>query len=160
MKNSVFWDVAPCRSRVSSHLLMLVPHSQIFLPWRWRRYVPPKRLFTPDLHGATSQKTASFIMWAVLVPYHCKIFTQFMSHGTNFNMVYSLYCIVLYLFLPILRHFNYYAWRRGLQFKQFLKHLKYFFFVSGMFNQPSGEYPRLGISVPNCKKTKAFYLSF
>jgi hypothetical protein len=23
-------------------------------PWRWRRYIPPKRHFTQDLHGATS----------------------------------------------------------------------------------------------------------
>jgi hypothetical protein len=42
---------------VCSHLLMLVHRSQIFLPWRWRRYVPPKRQLTQDLHGATSQKT-------------------------------------------------------------------------------------------------------
>jgi hypothetical protein len=40
------------------HLLTLVLRSRIFLPWRWRRYVPPKRRFTQDLHGATSQKTA------------------------------------------------------------------------------------------------------
>jgi hypothetical protein len=30
----------------------------------------------------------------------------------------------------------------------------YFLFVSGMFNQPGGEYPRLGISVPNYKKLR------
>jgi hypothetical protein len=35
------------------------------LPWRWRRYVPPKRWLTPLLHGATSQKTAFFIVTAV-----------------------------------------------------------------------------------------------
>jgi hypothetical protein len=45
---------------VYSHLLTLVPRSRIFLPWRWRRYVPPKRQFTQDLHGVTSQKTAFF----------------------------------------------------------------------------------------------------
>jgi hypothetical protein len=45
---------------VCSYLLTLVPRSRIFLPWRWRRYVPPKRRFTQDLHGATSQKTAFF----------------------------------------------------------------------------------------------------
>jgi hypothetical protein len=27
-------------------------------PWRWRRYVPPKRRLTQYLHGTTSQKTA------------------------------------------------------------------------------------------------------
>jgi hypothetical protein len=35
--------------------------SWIFLPWRWRRYVPPKCRFTQDLHGATSQETAFFL---------------------------------------------------------------------------------------------------
>jgi hypothetical protein len=44
-----------------SHLLSLVPRSLIFVPWRWKRYVPPKRRFTQALHGATSQKTAYFI---------------------------------------------------------------------------------------------------
>jgi hypothetical protein len=43
-----------------SHQPTLVPHSRIFLPWRWRRYVPPKRRFTQDVHRATSQKTAFF----------------------------------------------------------------------------------------------------
>jgi hypothetical protein len=40
--------------------------SLIFLPWKWRRYIPPKRLFnSQDLHGATSQKTAFFIVTVV-----------------------------------------------------------------------------------------------
>jgi hypothetical protein len=45
---------------VCSHLLTLVHRSRIFLPWRWRRYVPPKRRLTQDLHSATSQKTTLF----------------------------------------------------------------------------------------------------
>jgi hypothetical protein len=45
------------------HLLTLVSRARIFLPWRWRRYVPPKRRFAQDLHGATSQKTAFFIVY-------------------------------------------------------------------------------------------------
>jgi hypothetical protein len=69
MKNAVFWDVEPYRSCVNRrfggtyrlHLLTLVPRSRIFLPRRRRRYVPPKRQITQDLHGATSQKTAFFI---------------------------------------------------------------------------------------------------
>jgi hypothetical protein len=48
------------QSAVCSHLLTLVSRSLIFLPWRWIRYVPPKRRFTQNLHGATSQKTAFF----------------------------------------------------------------------------------------------------
>jgi hypothetical protein len=67
-------DVAPCRScgnrcfggtyrlhLQSSHLPTLIPRSRIFLPWMCRRYFPPKRRVTQDLHGATSQKTAFFI---------------------------------------------------------------------------------------------------
>jgi hypothetical protein len=38
---------------------------QIFPSWRWRRYVPPKRGFTKDLHGITSQKMAFLIVIAV-----------------------------------------------------------------------------------------------
>jgi hypothetical protein len=59
MKNAVFWGVADCSQ------LTLVPRSRIFLPWRWRRYVLPKRRFTQYLHGATSKKTAFFIVTAV-----------------------------------------------------------------------------------------------
>jgi hypothetical protein len=35
------------------------------LPWRCRRYAPLKHRLTPLLHGATSQKTAFFIVTAV-----------------------------------------------------------------------------------------------
>jgi hypothetical protein len=45
-----------------NHLPTWVPRSRNFLPWRWRQYIPPKRRFTQDLHGATSQKSAFFIV--------------------------------------------------------------------------------------------------
>lgn len=45
---------------VCTHVLTLVPRSRIFLPWRWRRYISPKRRFTQDIHNATSQKTEFF----------------------------------------------------------------------------------------------------
>jgi hypothetical protein len=35
------------------------------IPWRWWRYIPPKRRFTKYLHGAISKKTAFFIVTAV-----------------------------------------------------------------------------------------------
>jgi hypothetical protein len=41
-------------TRLCSHLLMLVHRSRIFLPWRFRWYVTPKRRLTQDLHNATS----------------------------------------------------------------------------------------------------------
>jgi hypothetical protein len=42
-----------------------IPRSQIFLPWRWRRYVPPTRRLTQYLHSTTSQKTTFFIVTVV-----------------------------------------------------------------------------------------------
>jgi hypothetical protein len=49
------WVFLPLRTSVQSpaHIWDRVIH----LPWRWRRYVPPKRRFK---HGATSQKTIFF----------------------------------------------------------------------------------------------------
>jgi hypothetical protein len=113
MKNVVFCDVAPCRSFVNrifeeyiasySHLLTLVPRSRSFPPWRWRRYINPKRQFTQDLHGATSQKTTFFIVTAVKTSnltqlYDClenggaSIFHKYMGlHGLSQRYIYSLY---------------------------------------------------------------------
>jgi hypothetical protein len=91
MKKAVFWNMTPCRYcgnrrfgemyrlhlqgrricewasswRLSSYLLTLVPRLRIFLPWRRRRYGPPKRWFTQDLRCATSEKTAFFISYVV-----------------------------------------------------------------------------------------------
>jgi hypothetical protein len=59
MKNAVFWDVTPCSLQPPAHAGSSLVN---FLPWRWRRYVPPKRRFTQDLHGTTSQKTAFFLI--------------------------------------------------------------------------------------------------
>jgi hypothetical protein len=61
----VCWLQQSCRRFEGTYRLKLVPCSRIFQPWRWRRYVPPKRRFTQDPHGATSQKTAFFIVTAV-----------------------------------------------------------------------------------------------
>jgi hypothetical protein len=52
----------------------------ILLPWRWRQYVPPKRWFTQDPHGATSQKTAFFIVTEVKtsnLTFYCFISNKF-----------------------------------------------------------------------------------
>jgi hypothetical protein len=87
LKNAVFWDVALCRSCVNRrfremyrlHLqgriiqsgFSLQPPAHAgsshadFLPWIWRRYIPPKRRFTQDLHGTASQKTAFFMVTAM-----------------------------------------------------------------------------------------------
>jgi hypothetical protein len=53
MKNAVFWDVTPCDS--NSFWLLLTPFLARWLlsPWRWRRYVPPKRWFSQEPHGVT-----------------------------------------------------------------------------------------------------------
>jgi hypothetical protein len=74
MKNAIFWNVMPCSSCKKSDVLEVritsifrekgiselettLPH-WFFSPWRWRRYVPPKRRFLQELHSVTSQKTA------------------------------------------------------------------------------------------------------
>jgi hypothetical protein len=51
----VLTDVS--EERIASRADFLIIY---LLPWRWRRYVPPKRRLTAFLHGATSQKTAFF----------------------------------------------------------------------------------------------------
>jgi hypothetical protein len=49
-----FWDVAPCRSRLT------------FQGWWWKHYVPLKRRRTSTrLHGTISQKGVIFILYAV-----------------------------------------------------------------------------------------------
>jgi hypothetical protein len=74
MKNAVFWDVAPCTSRVNRRFGGTY---RLYLQGRkireggtsvsrWlQRYVPSKRRFTQNLLGATSQKKAFFIVTAV-----------------------------------------------------------------------------------------------
>jgi hypothetical protein len=42
-----------------SHLHTLLPRSRIFLPWRWRLSVLPKRRFTQDLHVPHPRKRHS-----------------------------------------------------------------------------------------------------
>jgi hypothetical protein len=89
LKNAVFWDVVPCRYFVNRrfggtyrlhlqgmrNLRAMNQREQVavvwfiargfLIPWRCRRYLPPKRRLTKYLHGATSQKTAFFIVTAV-----------------------------------------------------------------------------------------------
>jgi hypothetical protein len=74
---SLFFPVLLRHVSGCSHLLTLVPRSRIFLPWRWRRYVPPKRRFTQDLHGATSQKTDSSYLYIQVSSFRsCFIMSQ------------------------------------------------------------------------------------
>jgi hypothetical protein len=78
-------------SPVCSHLLTLIPHSQIFLPWRWRQRDHPKREFTQELHGAISQKTTFFN-------------TLFCFHGNivTVNCIWESMCSVFVLIIPCL----------------------------------------------------------
>jgi hypothetical protein len=76
MKNAVFWDVAPCRSCVNrcfgrKYRLYLQgirnPRArnqceQVAGDSVWR-CVPPRRRLTQHLNGATSQKTALFMIF-------------------------------------------------------------------------------------------------
>jgi hypothetical protein len=99
LKNAVFWDVAaPCgfiinrrfggtcrlhlqgrrnnASEENYRLLATVWQFSslplFFLPWRWRRHVPPKRRFIINPHGATSQRMAFFIVTAVKTSIHAR----------------------------------------------------------------------------------------
>jgi hypothetical protein len=74
LKNSVFWDVAPCRSCMNAtfrrnvsppfsgqkHPRVRNKREQVAADWATSRKHPAG--FTHDLHGATSQKTVFFIV--------------------------------------------------------------------------------------------------
>jgi hypothetical protein len=81
------------------HLLTLIPRSRIFffiLPWRWRRYVPPKHRFMLYLHGAPSQKTTFFIHVDITVKTSNLIKIEWVQ-------VFSKCCLaILYTFYVIL----------------------------------------------------------
>jgi hypothetical protein len=53
-----FWDVAPCSSCVQ--IRFRGTYRLHLQGRRWRRYIHPKRRFTQDVRGATSQKRHSF----------------------------------------------------------------------------------------------------
>jgi hypothetical protein len=95
VKSTVFWDIKPCgplkvnrcfggtyrlhfqgrrmnRARNQRETRWQAEFSRSFLarlilrPWRWRRYIPPKRLLTFNgLHGVISQKTVLYVATAV-----------------------------------------------------------------------------------------------
>jgi hypothetical protein len=81
-----------------SHLATLVLRSRIFLPWRWRRYVPPKRRLAPELHSATSQKTTFFIINVVII-FICALEDQTIT--SNLNMFTFIYLLKFVKFLTI-----------------------------------------------------------
>jgi hypothetical protein len=60
MKSAIFRDVALLNPCCGCHLLHTALSHFILRPWKWRRYVPSKRLLTfSGLHGIISQKTAT-----------------------------------------------------------------------------------------------------
>jgi hypothetical protein len=91
----VFWT----GDSVCSHLLTLVPRLWIFLPWRWKWYLSPKRRLTEDLHGATSQKTVFFKFKLVCDVWGSQSYNwKLLSWGTGnmapFNMVGGHQCFI------------------------------------------------------------------
>jgi hypothetical protein len=70
MKSTVFWDITPCsplsvKWHPAYRLLSRWFLARLILPWRWSRYVPPKRRLTMNgLHGVISQKIELFKMTA------------------------------------------------------------------------------------------------
>jgi hypothetical protein len=84
LNSTVFWDITPCsplkvsrsfggtyhlnlQGGSARHLLSRLFLSWFFLrPWRWRRYIPPKRRLTfIGLHDVISQKMVLFTTTAV-----------------------------------------------------------------------------------------------
>jgi hypothetical protein len=56
-------------------------------PWRWRRYVPPKRRLTLNgLHGAISQKLILFITTAVKTSKLAWSFHLYLARGTCYEV--------------------------------------------------------------------------
>jgi hypothetical protein len=131
LKNAVLWDVAPCRScvnrrfvRLSSvcnHLFTLVPRLQIFLPWIWRWYIPPKRRFTQDLHGAVSQKKVFSIVTYVktsdlTTATLLSDFMQIQEHILVFHMT-ALTTVETSLPTSVLWRYRQIIWSCGLYFQ-------------------------------------------
>jgi hypothetical protein len=59
LKRTILWDITPPACHPLSRWFLA---QLIFRPWRWRRYVPPKRRLTLNrLHGVISQKMVLFI---------------------------------------------------------------------------------------------------
>jgi hypothetical protein len=78
LRKYVGFDVFTAVTMNCSYLVTLVLRSRIFLPWRWRRYDPPKRPFNrPHLQGATPQKTAFFNFKKTFTNYLCFIIRKF-----------------------------------------------------------------------------------
>jgi hypothetical protein len=65
VKIAVFWHIASI-FRACHQLSWWILARLILWPWRWRRYVPPKRQLTfSRLHNVISQKIVLFITTAV-----------------------------------------------------------------------------------------------
>jgi hypothetical protein len=60
----------------------------LLIPWRWRRYTPPKRRLTKYLHGATSQKTA-FFMYALV--HICKLLDEMSKNDKSKDITFSMW---------------------------------------------------------------------
>jgi hypothetical protein len=107
MKSVVFWDMTPCSLLCSSRLARwfdrcLTPAYllKLFLqPWRWRRYVSPKRLLQLNrLHGVTSQKMILFINLFLISSLNT-IFMMFMS--SVFLSCFLLSCVPSIFFTSV-----------------------------------------------------------
>jgi hypothetical protein len=120
LKSTIFWNITPCSplSVSEKHIASIFRVEEIkspstcfhagFLlnlfcrPWRWRLYVPPKRLLTFNgLHGVIFQKTVLFMTTAVRTSnptyeffHYILPFTQFVN-GINIPHVFPTTCFGL-----------------------------------------------------------------
>jgi hypothetical protein len=107
---------------------LLVPRLPIFQPWRCRRYISLNRRFTQDPHGATSQKTAFFIV----TPMKASNLTKYLlvlDHSGQGNYQTNIYLYRLYYTL----HLNIY-WSSRFQMVLMMVYNTQNYWVFGLFS--------------------------
>jgi hypothetical protein len=79
----------PTAGSVCSNLLTLVSRSRVFLPWRWRRYVPPKRRL-PKIYTTPHSRRRHSSTWYMFVP------VGIMHKNGSFSSVLKSSCYLEY----------------------------------------------------------------
>jgi hypothetical protein len=91
LKSTSFLDITPCSPLKANrrfggaysacHLLLRWYLARLIRPWRWKRYVPPKRrLAFSGVHGVISQKIVLFITTAVGFDWWMDLLTTYRSY--------------------------------------------------------------------------------
>jgi hypothetical protein len=118
-----FWYYPVLWRMPSSGIWLIISHahsSRIFLPWRWRRYIPPKHRFTQHLHCATSHKTTFFIVTAENLKSYLSCSSFFLLDKSFFK-----FCLILLVTATFpIRFLLCYTWLFVLGLLKFAKYLQ------------------------------------